>query len=347
MAVGAGGGSEGSAGIVGVVRLIVPPEARGARLDRFLASALAALGSADASPSRAELQRWVEHGRVTVDGAVKKCADRLRTGAVVLVEPEPRPRTTAVPEEGIEFDVLHADAHLVVVNKPAGLVVHPAKGHEGGTLVNGLLARGLFDVQAFGADADAAGVASTEHERPGIVHRLDKGTSGVMVVARTPKAREALKAQFAAHSIERVYEGICAGRIARPVTFDTLHGRHPTDRLKFSSRVKVGKRAITHVRPLETFAEACHVECRLETGRTHQIRVHLADHGAPILGDPLYGRPPKSAALARLARMLGHQALHARTLGFVHPATGETVRWEVSPPADFQLALATLRALPE
>jgi len=339
-------GEAGSSGASGgssshVVRLIVPSEARGARLDRFLASALA---GTEEAPSRAELQRWIEHGRVTVDGAPKKCADRVREGATVIVEPEPRARTAAVPEEGIELEILHTDAHVVVVNKPAGLVVHPAKGHAGGTLVNGLLARGLFDVRAFGCEDDDSAL---ERERPGIVHRLDKGTSGVMVVARTPRAREALKAQFAAHSIERVYEGICAGRITAPITFDTLHGRHPSDRMKFSSRVKVGKRAITHVRPIEVFAAACHVECRLETGRTHQIRVHLADHGAPILGDPLYGRPPKSDALRRLAHMLGHQALHARTLGFVHPGTGKVVRWEVGPPADFQLALATLRALPE
>jgi 23S rRNA pseudouridine1911/1915/1917 synthase len=322
--------------------VVVPVEARGARLDRFLASALAGL---DSAPSRAELQRWIDHGRVTVDGVVKKCGDRVKEGARVLVEPEPRARTDARAEEGIELDVLYTDEHLVVVNKPAGLVVHPARGHEGGTLVNGLLGRGLFDVKAFGIDESDPD--AIERERPGIVHRLDKGTSGVMVVARTAAAREGLKVQFAAHTIERVYEAIVCGRIEEEVVFDTLHGRHPRDRMKFSSKVKTGKRAVTHVIPVEPFSVATHVRCEIETGRTHQIRVHLADSGTPVLGDPLYGKPPKSEALRNVGAALGRQALHARVLGFTHPATGRAMSWDVNPPADFQVALTTLRALPE
>jgi 23S rRNA pseudouridine1911/1915/1917 synthase len=184
-----------------------------------------------------------------------------------------------------------------------------------------------------------------ERARPGIVHRLDKGTSGVMVVARTPQAREALKAQFQAHTIEREYEAICVGEV-RARTFDTLHGRHPRDRMRFTTKVKKGRRAVTHVLVLESLGKATHVLCRLETGRTHQIRVHLAEAGTPVLGDPLYGKPPKSTAVYNVAERLGHQALHARLLGFVHPRTGERVRFTAPPPSDFVVALTTLRAIP-
>ena len=334
--------------------LVVPGEARGARLDRFVTSALASLPD---SPSRAELQRWIEHGRVTVDGVTKKAADKLREGAQVVVEPEPPPLTEAIAEEGIDFDVLHVDDSLVVLNKPPGLVVHPAHGHASGTLVNGLLARGMFDVSdaeeddadippvSFRSEAVASGAESKL--RPGIVHRLDKGTSGVMVVARTRLAREHLKTQFADHSIDREYEAICVGDV-KAQTFDTLHGRHKTDRLKFTTKVLQGKRAVTKVTPLESLAHktATHVVCRLETGRTHQIRVHLSEAGTPILGDPLYGSVPKNPALRSVANALSHQALHARLLGFIHPVTGKPMRFTAEPPADFKVALEQLRAIP-
>ncbi len=167
-----------------------------------------------------------------------------------------------------------------------------------------------------------------------------------MVVARHPRAREHLKAQFAAHSIEREYVALCVGAVDA-ITFDTLHGRHPRDRIRFSSKVKTGKRAVTHVRAIEHFGpHATFVSCRLETGRTHQIRVHLADNGTPILGDPLYGRLPKHPVLRDAATALQRPALHARVLGFIHPVTGKTMRFEVDPPGDFQLALTTLRAIP-
>ena len=184
-----------------------------------------------------------------------------------------------------------------------------------------------------------------DRSRPGIVHRLDKGTSGLMVVARHPRAREHLKEQFAAHSIEREYVALVVGEVGT-ITFDTLHGRHPTDRIRFSSKVKAGKRAVTHVRALERFGPATYVACRLETGRTHQIRVHLADNRTPILGDALYGKLPKHEVLREAAVTLDRPALHARVLGFIHPITGKPMRFEVEPPADFQLALATLRAIP-
>jgi 23S rRNA pseudouridine1911/1915/1917 synthase len=326
-----------------VIVLVVPREAAGARLDRFLAHALAAT---ERAPSRSELQKWIEHGRVRVDGRVKKAPFKLVEGARVDVEPEEPAKTEALPEEGIAFDVLYVDDAVVVLCKPAGLVVHPAHGNETGTLVNGLLARGYFAATALsGAPGAKPSAREVEgHERPGIVHRLDKGTSGVMVVARTPEAREKLRAQFSAHTIEREYVAICVGEVSETV-HRTLYGRHSKDRMRFTSRVREGKTAVTHVRVIERLHGATHVACRLETGRTHQIRVHLAESGTPVLGDPVYGKPPKDARLRELAEELGHQALHARVLGFVHPTTGEHVRFEAEPPQDFVATLATLAAL--
>jgi 23S rRNA pseudouridine1911/1915/1917 synthase len=301
--------------------LVVPRDAGGSRLDRFLAGAL--------QVSRSELQRWIVAGRVTVEGTPRGASAHVREGERVTVEPmAPRP-SDARPEEGVIFTVLHVDDDVVVVDKPAGLVVHPARGHAGGTLVNGLLALGYFR----GEDAG--------DERPGIVHRLDKGTSGVMVVARTPDAREKLKAQFQAHSIERAYRALVVGD-AREGTHDTLHGRHPRDRMRFTARVRSGKRAVTHVRVLDRLPGATHVECTLQTGRTHQIRVHLAESGTPVLGDPLYGKPPRDERLRALGQRLGHQALHARLLGFIHPRTGRLLRFESDPPGDFTEAMRAL-----
>lgn len=330
------------------ILLVVPREAEGTRLDRFLATTL---GAAEGGPSRSELQRWIHQGGVTVDGVVRKASDKLREGERVAVEPQEPPTTDAVPDASVEFGILYMDDHLIVVDKPAGLVVHPARGHATGTLVNGLLARGLFDDLGHDEErgprgkADRAG-EDIERARPGIVHRLDKGTSGVMVVGRSARGREGLKAQFAAHTVEREYVALCVGEVGT-VTFDTLHARHPVDRIRFSSKVTTGKRAVTRVRPLERFGtDATYVACRLETGRTHQIRVHLADNRTPILGDPLYGRPPKNPLLRAIAVELGRPALHARVLGFSHPVTGEPMRFEVEPPADFERALAALRAMP-
>jgi 23S rRNA pseudouridine1911/1915/1917 synthase len=335
------------------ILLVVPREAEGTRLDRFLASTLSAM---EGGPSRTELQRWIEHGGVKVDGVVKKASEKLHEGARIAVEPERAPKTDALPDAGVEFSVIFMDDAVLVLDKPAGLVVHPARGHATGTLVNGLLARGIFDPPDGEEEIDERPSGSVDtvdgkprdldRDRPGIVHRLDKGTSGLMVVARHPRARASLKDQFAAHSIEREYVALCVGDVATK-TFDTLHGRHPKDRMRFSSKVKTGKRAVTHVRPLEHFGpNATYVACRLETGRTHQIRVHLSDNRTPILGDSLYGKPPKHPVLRDAAEALGHPALHARVLGFLHPMTQKPMRFEIDPPADFQLALATLRAMP-
>jgi len=312
--------------------LTVPDVARGLRLDRFLASAIEGV-------SRAELVRWIEAGNVTLDGRPAKAAEKLRPGAVVAVVPLAPRRTDVAPDASVPFDVLYTDDAIVVVVKPSGVVVHPAPGHETGTLVGGLLALGLFRAEDLEDDRGEGA-----HQRPGIVHRLDAGTSGVMVIARTAAAREALKAEFAAHTIERAYEALTVG-VPREGTVATLHGRHPKDRLRFTTKVREGKRAVTHVRILERLDGAARVECRLETGRTHQIRVHLAEVlGAPVLGDPVYGRAPKDARLRAVAERLGHQALHARVLGFTHPTTKEHVRFEAPPPDDFALALASLRA---
>lgn len=309
----------------------MPPAARGLRLDRYLATALEDV-------SRAELQRWIEAGGVRVDGRVARAAEKLRAGSTLVVTAAAPRRTAVAPDPNVPFDVLHVDDAIIVVMKPAGVVVHPGAGHVEGTLVGGLLALGLFrleDVVEAGRDA---------HLRPGIVHRLDAGTSGVLVVARTAAAREALKKQFAEHTIERAYVAVTVGVPAQG-TVTTLHGRHPRDRLRFTSKVRGGKVAVTHVRVLERFAGAALVECRLETGRTHQIRVHLAEVlGTPVLGDPLYGRPPADASLRAMADRLGHQALHARSLGFVHPTSQAMVRFEAPLPADVAEVLARLRA---
>ncbi len=334
---------------------VVSPAAHGSRLDAFVVDAMRGRERrTDEAPSRGDVQRWIAEGRVTVarsDGGVAavraaRAADKVREGDVVDVVPAGARRSEARAEEGIAFDVLYADDAIVVVNKPAGLVVHPARGHAGGTLVNGLLARGYFDAAADPASGPLADPRDREgFLRPGIVHRIDKGTSGVLVVARTARAREALKVQFAEHTIERAYDALVAGDVTA-TRHDTLHGRHPTDRLRFTTRVRDGRRAVTEVTILERFGgRATYVSCRLETGRTHQIRVHLAESGTPILGDPLYGRPPHDEGVGEIARALGHQALHARVLGFVHPVTGAAMRFEAALPDDFTAALHALRAI--
>jgi 23S rRNA pseudouridine1911/1915/1917 synthase len=307
-------------------QLIVPPTGSGQRLDVFLADAIAEV-------SRSQLGRHIGQGAVTVNGAASAPSRKLRAGDVVVWTPPPVVTTELVAEE-IPLAIVHEDRWLVVVDKPAGLVVHPAAGHEAGTLVNALLAH-CRDLRGIGGEL-----------RPGIVHRIDKDTSGLLVVAKDDATMNALGAAFKAHTIERVYEALVVGKLPGPGgRIDTLYGRDPKDRKKFSSRVREGKRAVTNWKLVETFAGAARVEARLETGRTHQVRVHLAALGCALLGDQTYGRTPKDPALRPIASALGRQALHARTLGFVHPATGKTMTFRSEPPADMQQALAALRAL--
>jgi 23S rRNA pseudouridine1911/1915/1917 synthase len=291
--------------------------------------------------SRATVQRWISEGRVKVDGKLCRPKERVRGGAQLEVEPSEPPPSEAVPDPSVEFQVLHEDPHLIVIDKPAGLVVHPARGHATGTLVNGLLARGGFER----ASADARDPNASV--RPGVVHRIDKDTSGILVVAKDEPTREGLKAQLSSHSMERLYRALTLG-VPRSGSIRTLYDRHPRSRLRFTSKTDTGKRAITHVKVVEPLAagRAALVECRLETGRTHQIRVHLAEQaGTPLLSDWLYGREPGDPELLAISQALGRQALHAAVLGFVHPATGAALRFESALPSDFQTAYAALAAL--
>ncbi|MFZ1864930.1 MAG: RluA family pseudouridine synthase [Polyangiales bacterium] len=294
----------------------------GERIDRVLARRCPTF-------SRTALQRWIDQGRVEQNGEVVSRKTKAHAGAEVWIYPGPPEQLSAKPQ-AIPLNVLFEDLHLLVIDKPAGLVVHPAPGHPDGTLVNALLHH-----------AKVRG--GTDPLRPGIVHRLDKDTSGVMVVAKTPLAHERLVEMFQQHQLERAYLAIVLGRPPRSVTYDTLHGRHPTHRKKFTSKGDRGRRAITHLETVEILRGSALVRCTLETGRTHQIRVHLADHGHPVLGDPLYGKSSGDSELRRVSAELGRQALHAALLAFEHPIEGKPMRFETEPPADFKRALDSLR----
>jgi 23S rRNA pseudouridine1911/1915/1917 synthase len=306
------------------------------RLDAVVTAALTEL-------SRAQVQRLIEDGRVQLNGtAVTKAGAKVRTGDAIEVSVPP-PVPLEVLAEPIPLAVMYEDAELIVIDKPAGLVVHPAAGHATGTLVNALLHH----------CTDLSGIGGVM--RPGIVHRLDKDTSGVMVATKTDRAHAALTAAFAEKSagvkspggIERSYLAITSpappqGRGA----LRTQYGRHPTQRKKFSSKVAAGKHAVTHWEVVEKLHEAALVRFVLETGRTHQIRVHASDAGWALIGDPVYGHKPRDERTAEVARALDRQALHAAVLAFTHPVTGERLRFEAPLPPDLQAALAALRPPP-
>lgn len=315
------------------MRFPIDAAAAGERVDKLLARLMP-------GTSRATIQRWISEERVRIDGRPCRPRDVPPAGSVVEVEPGPPPPTEAEPDPSVPFRVLFEDPHLLVVNKPAGVVVHPARGHRHGTLVSGLIARPGFE-RAPADPRDPSGSL-----RPGIVHRIDKDTSGILVVAKDEPTREGLKAKLASHEVEREYLALTLG-VPKAGRIDTRYGRDPKSRLRFSSRLREGKRAVTHLRVLEELAggRAALVSCRLETGRTHQIRVHLAEQAkTPILADALYGRRPRDADLAAIETELGRQALHAAVLGFAHPLTGEALRFEAELPADMQRALEQLRS---
>lgn len=335
----------------------------GARVDKFLAGAIDGL-------TRMRVKALIGEGAVLRAGApVTDPAAKVRPGDVFDVDVPPPEPAEAQPEN-IPLDILYEDESLIVVNKPAGMVVHPSAGHDGGTLVNALLAH------CGGGLSGVGGVA-----RPGVVHRIDKDTSGLLVVAKTDTAHQGLSEAFSVHAIERVYDVVAIGAPRPGVgTIDAPVARGKHDRTRMTvvaaqddeadeesgeERRPSGRRAVTHYKVVEAFgraraklkgdALACRLECRLETGRTHQIRVHLAHIGHAVVGDPVYGRSagltglkagdPQADAAIALVRVFRRQALHARILGFVHPVTGKDLRFEAEPPADFTALVDALRRL--
>lgn len=292
----------------------------GPRLDKALAAA--------SGLSRERVKALIGEGKVSLDGKPVRQASAKSTGGAFAIE-VPAPADAKAAPQDIALTVVYEDEHLLVVDKPAGMVVHPAAGNPDGTLVNALLHHCRGKLSGIG------GVA-----RPGIVHRIDKGTSGLLVVAKSDVAHEGLARQFADHSIERVYLAVCNGRPNPPSgTIATRIGRSDANRKKMAVLPKDssrGKHAITHYRTLRELKGCSLVECRLETGRTHQVRVHLSSIGHALLGDSVYGRP--NSRVREVLQRLGfrRQALHAAVLGFVHPVTGDELRFESVLPPDIK-----------
>lgn len=299
------------------------------RLDQFLSRELV-------NETRSTVQRLIEEGNVLVGGRKQRPSLKLKGGEEisVVIPPVVAVDTCA---ENIPLEVLYEDRDVIVINKPAGMVVHPAAGNSSGTLVNALLAH-CNDLSGIGGEL-----------RPGIVHRLDKGTSGVMLAAKNDLAHQALSAQFNVHSIKRIYQALIFGNPAEETgKIEGIIGRHPTDRLRRSGKARHGKHAVTRWRVKERYDRISLVEVRLETGRTHQIRVHLTEAGFPLLGDPLYpdgGRVNnlKDPVLRKLINNFGRQALHAATLGFIHPTTKIYMEFSTDLPDDMQKILEYLR----
>jgi 23S rRNA pseudouridine1911/1915/1917 synthase len=294
---------------------IVREEEKSVRLDKMLTGL-------EENWSRSQIQQWIKDGNVKVNGSeVKtnyKCAvnDKI---SITIPEPE---ELDVVPEE-MDLDIYYEDADVIVVNKPRGMVVHPAPGHPSGTLVNGLMAH----------CTDLSGINGVL--RPGIVHRIDKDTSGLLMVAKNDMAHEKLVEQLVNKTVTRKYKAIVHGIIPHDIgTIDAPLGRDPKDRQKMAV-VDSGRDAVTHFNVLERFTAFTYVECKLETGRTHQIRVHMKYIGYPLAGDPKYG-PKKTLDL-------DGQALHAGILGFVHPRTGEYLEFEAEPPEVFRQTLRKLQ----
>ena len=297
--------------------ICITAEESGERIDALLARALPSL-------SRSQVQKLLEQGMVTLNGRELKKNFRCSAGEgyeVLLPEPSELP---LIPQN-IPLDVVYEDEDLIVVNKARGLVVHPAPGHPDGTLVNALLWHCGDSLSGIGGQ-----------RRPGIVHRIDKDTSGLLIVAKNDFAHQALSAQLADHSLCREYEALVRGNFKQDSgTIDKPIGRHPIDRKRMAVTEKNSKPAVTHWQLLDSYRGYSHILCRLETGRTHQIRVHMASIGHPLLGDFTYGAPSPEKGLEG-------QCLHARRLRFVHPRTGEHILLETELPAYFMDVLARL-----
>jgi len=305
----------------------IPESSRGERLDQALAGLFP-------DYSRTRLKAWIDAGRVRVDGQVRRPRDLVTGGERVRVEPElEAAHSTNAAAQEIALDLAYEDESLLVVNKPAGLVVHPGAGNPDRTLQNALLHH------------DPALAALP---RAGIIHRLDKDTSGLLVVARDLATHTALTRLLAARDVAREYVAVAVGEMTGGGRVDAPIGRHAVDRLRMAVRAD-GRPAVTHYRVLTRFRGYTHVQVKLETGRTHQIRVHLAHAGFPILGDPLYGRrrslpPAATPQLTQILRTFRRQALHATRLAFEHPRTGRMLEVVADVPADFAQLIDTLRA---
>jgi len=298
------------------VTLVVPPDCAGMRLDQTLARLLPDF-------SRSRLAEWIRQERVTVEGVPARPRQKVRGGESLVVRPAPDAATLAFLPEDIALDLLHEDTELLVINKPPGLVVHPGSGNWHGTLLNALLRHYPELAQV---------------PRAGIVHRLDKDTSGLMVVARTLAAQTRLVRQLQARSVTREYAAVAHGRVERAGRIDAPIGRNPVNRVKMAVH-PAGKPAVTHFEVVERYAQATLLHCRLETGRTHQIRVHLASIGHPLVGDLAYCR-----SALRQTIPFPRQALHAQKLVLQHPLTGETCTWHSPLPSDLQELLHRLNA---
>jgi 23S rRNA pseudouridine1911/1915/1917 synthase len=311
------------------MELIVPTGQKPERLDQFISRTAGQM-------TRSTAQRLIDAGMVTVDGASCKSSHKLTGDERVIVRIPPAAPAVPVPEE-IPLEILYEDHDVVVINKPAGMVVHPGAGNPSGTLVNALLAH-CSDLSGIGGEI-----------RPGIVHRLDKDTSGVLVVAKNDVAHHQLSLQFSRHSIKRVYVALVYGSMkAEKGRIEGTIGRHPSNRQKMSGTSRRGKHAVTHWQVIEHFPGFSLLKLKLETGRTHQIRVHLSESGHPLVGDPVYGgagrlSSVKSLPLRETIRKFDRQALHARIIGFIHPTTGVYLEFETELPPDMSALLDCLR----
>lgn len=290
------------------------------RIDRYLSEQCSDM-------SRSYLQKLVKEGGVCVGGTAVKSNYKVSAGELVTLEVPEAVEPEIVPEE-MALDIIYEDTDIILINKPKGMVVHPAAGHYSGTLVNGLMHH---------CRADLSGINGVM--RPGIVHRIDMDTTGVLIVCKNDMAHNAIAEQLKEHSITRRYYAVVHGNIkAEEGTVNAPIGRHPVDRKKMSINEKNGREAVTHYRVLERFGQFTYVECRLETGRTHQIRVHMASIGHPLLGDVVYGP-------AKCPYKLQGQTLHAGILGIIHPRTGEYMEFSAPLPPYFEALLTKLRQL--